>query len=152
MDSLQRQEIKSAPSASPASKSGRRFACLTYYAFVRSFVRSDSLVDTFCHHQSFRGHYQSWVIPRVQLGVQIQLALNFLFGLLELGCGYSAGGVVAVLCLRLAIIVSLTAFLFISLDDRIHKIMDPLALGLYTVSNAIDRLVLFSVISGSLVV
>lgn len=80
------------------------------------------------------------------------MALNFLFGLLELGCGYSAGGVVAVLCLRLAIIVSLTAFLFISLDDRIHRIMDPLALGLYTVSSATDRLVLFSVISGSLVV
>lgn len=62
-----------------------------------------------------------------------------LFGTLELLLGYSAGVVMAVLCLRLAIIVSLTVFSWMTLDKKFHKVMDPLTLGVYTVSTESAR-------------
>ena len=89
---------------------------------------------TMTTEKSFRRHYRSWVIPRIRVGVQIQMALHLLFGSLELICGYTAGAVMGVLCLRLAIMVSLTTFSWITLDKKFHKIMDALTLGFYTVS------------------
>lgn len=86
--------------------------------------------------KSFRKHYRSWVIPRIRVGVQIQMALHLLFGSLELLCGYTAGAVMGVLGLRLAIMVSLTAFSWMTLDKKFHKIMDALTLGFYTVSQS----------------
>lgn len=89
--------------------------------------------NLWCTHQSFRKHYRSWVIPRIRVGVQIQMALHLLFGSLELVCGYTAGVVMWVLALRLAIMVSLTAFSWMTLDKKFHRVMDALALGFYTV-------------------
>ncbi|CAB1117779.1 unnamed protein product [Ectocarpus sp. CCAP 1310/34] len=71
--------------------------------------------------KSFRKHYRSWVIPRIRVGVQIQMALHLLFGSLELTCGYTAGAVMGVLCLRLAIMVSLTGFSWMTLDKKFHR-------------------------------
>lgn len=68
------------------------------------------------------------------MGVQIQIALNLLFGALELIYGYSAGTVIAVLCLRLTILVNLTVLSSITLSTTFHKIMDPSTVGCYTVS------------------
>lgn len=61
------------------------------------------------------------------------MALHLLFGSLELMCGYTEGAVMAVLYLRLAVMISLTAFSWMTLDKKFHRIMDPLALGFYTV-------------------
>lgn len=84
--------------------------------------------------QAFRRHYRSWVIPRIRVGVQIQMALNLVFGALELIFGYSAGAVMAVLCLRLMILVNLTVFSSLTLAKKFHRIMDPSTLGCYIVS------------------
>ncbi|CAM9853382.1 unnamed protein product, partial [Scytosiphon promiscuus] len=84
---------------------------------------------------SFRKHYRSWVIPRIRVGVQIQMALHLLFGSLELVCGYTAGAVMWVLALRLAIMVSLTAFSWMTLDKKFHRVMDALALGFYMLNS-----------------
>ncbi|CAN0209713.1 unnamed protein product, partial [Laminaria digitata] len=81
----------------------------------------------------FRRHYRSWVIPRIRVGVQIQMVLNLVFGFMEILCGYTAGAVMAVLFLRLAITLSLTIFSWLTLDRKFHRVMDPLALGFYTV-------------------
>lgn len=61
------------------------------------------------------------------------MALHLLFGSLELVCGYTAGAVMGVLCLRLAIMVSLTAFSWMTLDKKFHRVMDALTLGFYSV-------------------
>lgn len=74
------------------------------------------------------------MLPRIRVGVQIQMALHLLFGSLELICGYTEGAVMGVLCLRLAIMVSLTVFSLMTLDANFHKIMDALTLGVYTAS------------------
>lgn len=63
------------------------------------------------------------------------MALHLLFGSLELVCGYTAGAVMWVLALRLAIMVSLTAFSWMTLDKKFHRVMDALALGFYMVSH-----------------
>ena len=62
------------------------------------------------------------------------MALHLFFGFLELTCGYTAGAVMGVLCLRLAIMISLTAFSWMTLDKKFHRVMDALTLGFYTVS------------------
>ncbi|CAN0073866.1 unnamed protein product [Ectocarpus sp. 6 AP-2014] len=87
--------------------------------------------------KSFRKHYRSWVIPRIRVGVQIQMALHLLFGSLELTCGYTAGAVMGVLCLRLAIMVSLTGFSWMTLDKKFHRVMDPLTLGFYMLNSVL---------------
>lgn len=63
------------------------------------------------------------------------MALNLGFGLIEVLFGYTAGAVMAILCLRLAITLSLTMFSWLTLDKKFHRNMDPLALGFYTVRN-----------------
>ncbi len=62
------------------------------------------------------------------------MALHLFFGFLELTCGYTAGAVMGVLCLRLAIMISLTTFSWMTLDKKFHRVMDALTLGFYTVS------------------
>lgn len=100
--------------------------------------------------KSFRRHYRSWVIPRIRVGVQIQMALHLLFGSLELICGYTAGAVMGVLCLRLAIMVSLTAFSWMTLDKKFHRVMDALTLGFYTVSRLVSWLLCGALVGGCL--
>ena len=73
------------------------------------------------------------MIPRIRIGVQIQMALILLFGSLELIFGYTAGAVMPILFLRLAIMLSLTTFSWMTLGKKFHKIMDPVALAFYTV-------------------
>lgn len=68
------------------------------------------------------------------MGVKIQMVLNLFFGIIELGFRYSAGAVVAVLCLRLAIMMTLSTFFWGTFDKKFHKVMDPVTLALYMVS------------------
>ena len=63
----------------------------------------------------------------------MQMTLHALFGSLELMNGYTAGVVVTVLFLRLAIMASLAIFAWMTFDKRFRSIMDPLVLGNYMV-------------------
>lgn len=78
------------------------------------------------------------------MGIQIQLALNVVFGTLELAFDFSAGAVAALLCLRLAIVASLAVFYWVTVDTRFHQVMDELALGIYTVRSRACSLTPFS--------
>lgn len=74
------------------------------------------------------------MIPRIRVGIQIQMALHLLFGALELSVGYADGAVMPTMFLRLAILVAFAVFSWDTLDNKFHRRMDPVSFGVYMVS------------------